>query len=322
MNAILPAKQGTLDTSAAKFPSWSCSPLTTLKATRGVWHYDGRRRVADVYHNQLIVNAPEDCMEFMENSSNCSTPRRRSQIRFFQVRNGDASQIMQTLQSLLASSDNNLSTPTIPQAEGEETFVPVRFALDTRTNVIIAAAAPIELAIIDALIVALDIKDTAVREEVVVQLRNIQALVVAQAIDEYLSQKQTLETASEVLSNYQLYESQVIVIPETISNSIIVSASPNQMQSILDMIKTFDQDPPQVVIQVLIAEVTLTNQEEFGIEAGLQDSVSFDRSLITTTGSNVTGVPGFNISGVPGQNMLSPPAIPRTSQVKFSTTSA
>lgn len=305
MNAILPAKQGTLDTSAAKFPVLELLSVDDsgkrLVESGIMMDVDV---VADVYHNQLIVNAPEDCMEFMEKLIELlDVAPKKAQIRFFQVRNGDASQIMQTLQSLLASSDNNLSTPTIPQAEGEETFVPVRFALDTRTNVIIAAAAPKELAIIDALIVALDIKDTAVREEVVVQLRNIQALVVAQAIDEYLSQKQTLETASEVLSNYQLYESQVIVIPETISNSIIVSASPNQMQSILDMIKTFDQDPPQVVIQVLIAEVTLTNQEEFGIEAGLQDSVSFDRSLITTTGSNVTGVPGFNISGVPGQNM-------------------
>ncbi|MBR4751918.1 MAG: hypothetical protein IK077_09170 [Thermoguttaceae bacterium] len=307
MNAILPAKQGTLDTSAAKFPV-----LELLSVDDS-----GKKLVesgimmdvdvsADVYHNQLIVTAPEDCMEFMAQLIQLlDVAPKKAQIRFFQVRHGDASQIMKTLQSLLASADDNLTTPTIPQAEGEETFVPVRFGLDTRTNVIIAAAAPRELAIIDALIVALDVKDSGTddREEVVVQLRNIQALVVAQAIDDYLTQKQTLETASEVLSNYQLYESQVIVIPESISNSIIVSAAPDEMEKILDMIETFDKDPPQVVIQVLIAEVTLSNQEEFGIEAGLQDSVSFDRSVITTNGPNVTGNPGFNITGTPGQNM-------------------
>ena len=307
VNAILPAKQGTLDTSAAKFPV-----LELLSVDES-----GRRLVesgimmdvdvvADVYHNQLIVTAPEDCMEFMERLIELlDVAPKKAQIRFFQVKHGDASQIIKTLQSLLATSDENLSTPTIPQAEGEETFVPARFALDTRTNVIIAAAAPKELAIIDALIVALDVKDATVREEVVVKLRNIQALVVAQAIDDYLSQKQTLETTSEVLSNYQLLENHVIVIPESISNSIIVSASPDEMINILRMIQTFDKDPYQVVIQVLIAEVTLSNQEEFGIEAGLQDSVSFDRSMITETNSGKTGDPGYNIvhgSG-PGKNL-------------------
>lgn len=308
MNAILPAKQGTLDTTAAKFPVLQ---LLSVDET-------GRRLVesgvmmdvdvtADVFHNQLIVNAPEDCMDFMERLIELlDVAPKKAQIRFFQVRHGDASQIVQTLQSLLATSDDNLSTPTLPQAEAEESFVPVRFALDNRTNVIIAAAAPKELAIVDALIVALDVKDTSQREEVVVQLRNIQALVVAEAIDSYLTQKQTLETASEVLSNYQLYESQVIVIPESISNSIIVSASPEEMPKILEMIRTFDQDPPQVQIKVLIAEVTLTDQEEFGIESGLQNSTSFDRSTITSTSTgSSTGVPGFDIVGSngPGKNM-------------------
>lgn len=307
MEAILPAKQGTLDTTAAKFPMLE---LLSVDETGRKLVESGVMMdvdvVADAYHNQLIVNAPADCMPFMEKLIELlDVAPKKAQIRFFQVRNGDASQIMMTLQSLLATSDENLSTPTLPQADGEETFVPVRFALDTRTNVIIAAAAPKELAIVDALIVALDVKDEQERVEEVVQLRNIQALVVAEAIDDYLAQKQALETASEALSNYQLYESQIIVIPESISNSIIVSAAPEYMEKILEMIKTFDKDPPQVVIQVLIAEVTLTDQEEFGIEAGFQDSVSFDRSLITSTGSNATGTPGFDIVGSngPGQNL-------------------
>ena len=309
-NAILPAKQGTLETDAAKFPILE---LLSVDET-------GQRLIqsgvmmdvevsADVYHNQLIVNAPEDCMEFMAKLIELlDVAPKKAEIRFFQVRHGDASSIMQTLQSLLATSDDAVSTPTLPQAEGEETFVPVRFAIDTRTNVIIAAAAPRELAIVDALIVALDVQDATERVEEVVQLRNIRADVVASAIDDYLAQKQQLETLSEVLTTYQLYESQVIVIPESISNSIIVSASPEHIEKILEMIKTFDADPPQVVIQVLIAEVTLTDQEEFGIEAGLQDASSFNRSLITNAGTNgATGTPGFNIvngSG-PGENLNS-----------------
>ena len=50
-----------------------------------------------------------------------------------------------------------------------------------------------------------------------------------------------------------------------------------------------------VMIQVLIAEVALNNTDEFGVELGLQDSVLFDRSLIsdlvttTTVSQNQTG---------------------------------
>ena len=308
-NIILSAKQGTLDTTAAKFPI-----LQLLSVDES-----GKRLVesgvmmdvdivADVFHNQLIVTAPEDCVEFMEKLVELiDVAPKKAQIRFFQVRNGDATQMVQTLQSILATSDNNLSTPTLPQADGEETFVPVRFAVDSRTNVIIAAAAPKELKIVDALIVALDGADKAERKVEVVQLRNIQALVVAEAIDDYLSQKQQLETASEVLSTFQLYESQVIVIPESISNSIIVSAADEEMKKILDMIKIFDADPPQVQIQVLIAEVTLSDQEQFGIEAGFQNAASFDRSMITSTTGGSTGNPGFDIitSNGPGKNMAS-----------------
>lgn len=311
MNIILSAKQGTLDTTAAKFPILQ---LLSVDETGKRLVESGVMMdvdvVADVFHNQLVVTAPEDCIEFMEKLVELlDVAPKKAQIRFFQVRNGDATQIVQTLQSLLATADDNLSTPTLPQADGEETFVPVRFAVDSRTNVIIAAAAPKELSIVDALIVALDGADKAERKVEVVQLRNIQALVVAEAIDDYLSQKQQLETASEVLSTFQLYESQVIVIPESISNSIIVSASGEEMEKILDMIKIFDADPPQVQIQVLIAEVTLSDQEQFGIEAGLQNSTSFDRSMITTTSSgSSTGVPGFDIIGSngPGKNMSAP----------------
>ena len=50
-----------------------------------------------------------------------------------------------------------------------------------------------------------------------------------------------------------------------------------------------------MVIQVLIAQITLSNQDEFGIELGLQDSILFDRSLLgnllTTTTTSQTSTP-------------------------------
>ena len=45
------------------------------------------------------------------------------------------------------------------------------------------------------------------------------------------------------------------------------------------LIAELDADTPQVVIQVLIAEVDLTGDEEFGVELGLQSPVLFNRSI-------------------------------------------
>ena len=45
------------------------------------------------------------------------------------------------------------------------------------------------------------------------------------------------------------------------------------------LIAELDAEPPQVVIQVLIADVDLTATEEFGVEIGLQSPVLFSRSV-------------------------------------------
>ena len=70
----------------------------------------------------------------------------------------------------------------------------------------------------------------------------------------------------------------------------------------MQLIEELDAQPPQVLIQVLIAEVRLNNVDEFGVELGIQDSLLFDRSLLgnlVTNNNNVldgTLTPGFNFN--------------------------
>ena len=136
-----------------------------------------------------------------------------------------------------------------------------------------------------------------------------------------------LKLIPTLVSNVEQLEREVIVIPDTISNNLLVSSSPRYFPDILQMIKKLDAEPKQVVIQALIVEVQLANTDEFGIELGLQSPVLFDRSLKqaptvqTTTTTAVTGLqtstqtvlsdegtPGFNFNnpGVPlGNNVFS-----------------
>ena len=113
------------------------------------------------------------------------------------------------------------------------------------------------------------------------------------------SQREWAETDPELVSNVELLEREIIVVPELVSNSLLISATQRYYQEILDLIEKLDAAPAQVVIQVLIVEVDLQNTDEFGVEFGFQDSLLFDRGLlnldnfqtIQTTATNLaTGV--------------------------------
>ena len=79
---------------------------------------------------------------------------------------------------------------------------------------------------------------------------------------------------------FEQIEREVIVVPEPVSNSLIVSATPRYFKEIEAIVEKLDERPPMVLIQVLIAEVALDDTDEFGVELGIQDSLLFDRSAI------------------------------------------
>jgi hypothetical protein len=86
-----------------------------------------------------------------------------------------------------------------------------------------------------------------------------------------------------------------VAVPEIVSNSLIISATPKYYERIKQLVLELDAQPPMVLIQVLIASVRLDNLNELGVELGLQDSMLFDRSVIA---DNVI-TPGFNFNNRP-----------------------
>jgi hypothetical protein len=82
----------------------------------------------------------------------------------------------------------------------------------------------------------------------------------------------------------------------------------------MELVMQLDTALPQVVVQVLVAEVDLIDSNEFGVEFGLQSPVLFQRSLIPGGGTVTVNqslpqqaVPGFNFNNVllpPGSNTV------------------
>ncbi|MBN2023819.1 MAG: hypothetical protein JW809_13615 [Pirellulales bacterium] len=257
--------------------------------------------VPDVRTNSLIVTAPAESMELIAALiDRLDAPASVAQIKVFQVVNADANAMIRMLQSLLpAQSVGAAARPQLPTAEGETSLVPVRFSVDVRTNSIIATGSKGDLAIIEALLLRLDGKDVDQRVNTVYRLKNAPATDVARAVNEFLrSERQVQLAAPGSESPFQQIEREVVVVPEPVSNALILSATPRFFKDIEELVQKLDAQPPQVMIQVLIAEVALDNTDEFGVELGLQDSLLFDRSLLsaiekvvkTTTESSATGI--------------------------------
>ena len=234
-------------------------------------------------NNTLIVSSPPENIELLEALiRQLDSPTGQAKIKVFRIINGDAASLIQTLRSLIPSAAAGAAgTGSGLSATGEAGLAPLRFSVDVRSNSIIATGSEGDLRIVEALLAKLDQTNSLQRKTAVYRLKNSPAIDVANAVNQYLFNRRQLDSAVPGQQNpFTEIEREVVVVPEPVANKLILAATPRYFEEIQQLIEKLDESPPQVVIQVLIAEVALNNADEFGVELGLQDSVLFDRSLL------------------------------------------
>ncbi len=296
---------------------------------------------ADPRTNSIIVQArPRDLAEVGRLIDKLDAPTASTAtIKVFPLSNGDATSIARLLETLFGTGQNRTGQQQQQQqqqqqgAEGSgEAQAPtaLRLSVDVRTNSIIALGPPDTLRAVEAVIVRLDNSDVHQRETTVIRLKNNAADNVAQAITNFVrSQRELQQIDPEAMSNIELLEREVFVVSESVSNSLLLSATPRYFSQLKQMIDKLDAPPAQVIIQALLVEVELDNTDEFGIELGLQSPVLFDRSTIsslqllpttttlnptTTISNNVllssTATPGFQFSDPTTYSQMQNPISP------------
>ncbi|MFN9348003.1 MAG: secretin N-terminal domain-containing protein [Planctomycetota bacterium] len=251
-------------------------------------------------NNTIIVASTPETLPLIEQFiQQLDTPGAVAKIKIFAIKNGDASSLVETLRALIPSSSSTAGAAPGPQLSSnpdDNSLLPLRFTVDTRGNNIIAIGSEGDLKIVEALILRLDEGEASKRKSTVYQLKNSPAIDVATAINQFLQSKRIVELAAPGVNNpFDQLEREVVVVPEPVQNKLILSATPRYYDEIAQLIQRLDEQPPQVMIQVMIAEILLGNTDEFGIEMGIQDSVLFDRSLlgnlVTTTATTNTSTP-------------------------------
>ena len=253
------------------------------------------RVTAEARTNSLVITGPAESMPLLSAlvEQLDRLPIEEAQIKVFTIVNGDALNLAEMLQELFGAETAQGQVAIQTAAAGaDSSLVPLRFSVDERTNSIISSGSGSDLTVVEAILLRLDESDVRQRENTVFQLLNSPAADVAEAINEFLrSQRQLQEIAPETVSPFEQIEREVIVVPEPVTNSLIISATPRYFEEIMTLVEELDRRPPMVLIQVVIAEVALRDIEEFGVEFGLQDSLLFDRGVATDVIN-----PGFNFN--------------------------
>ena len=244
----------------------------------------GARISADTRANSIIVTAPAESMELIAALIDQldQAPNAAAELKVFTIVNGDATSLTDMLRTLFNASQS--------QQQNGEQAASAKAAWcgcsSRSTNGPIASLRPArkdDLAVVEAILLRLDLGDVRERVTTVYKLKNAFANDVATALNNWLQTERTAEQNAQLaISPFEQIDREVIIVPELASNSLVVSATPRYYKDVKELIEQLDERPPMVLIQVMIAEVQLNNTDEFGIQLGLQDSVLFDRSLLST----------------------------------------
>lgn len=297
------------------------NPETGLEEPRTLVHQDITVK-PDPATNSLMVLAPYDSIDMMAELVEMldNVELQTAKVRVFQLRNADAENMRNTLEELFKASTgtgsgNEGRTQLILGAEGGAgggeggSSVDLAFSVDQRTNSLIAAGSPANLRTVEDLVFKLDYTEIEDRVFRVVHLLNAKATDVSTAIQAHFdAEKQILqESAGDGEAAARQMERSVSIqdAGET-QNTLLISYSPRMETEVFQMIKELDLPPPQVMIQVLMAEVTLDDRLEMGLEFALQDLNFSERSFTRNgvlQGPNFDKVGGTDL-GAQGQSGL------------------
>ncbi|NUQ68735.1 MAG: hypothetical protein HUU18_10710 [Phycisphaerales bacterium] len=252
----------------------------------------------DARTNSLWITAPEPVMiliaEMVEDIERSSAGARK--IEYFRLKNSDARQMSALLRDtfnlrqqgdalVLVPSARPREDNTLPGADGagviegaSVTPVPdermaLSVAVDARTNTLVVSGTEEYLSLVRKLVTELDNIEANERERRVYHLRNAKAKEIQDTLQSYFRgdsdmSRRTLGPNLQGSLIRQL-EEEVTVIGDEKSNKLVISTSPRYMETVLNIVKELDSAPPQVQIQVLLAEVTLDSSDTWGMDVSV-----------------------------------------------------
>ena len=256
----------------------------------------------DIRSNTVIVRAPKDSMALVEKMIEDLDKDDSSaqNVRVIRLAHAEAESILEILNELFRlRKQGNLyvlkpregggqpadgaAPATAPESAGKSTTIAglelnvvpddrqeLSITVDPRTNSLLVSGTPNYLGAVEKVIKELDTDQFGNRDQHVVRLKNATATEIAQTLTKFADgERQKLLEAygnNRQAAASRLLDAQVTVVGDQKSNTVLLTGSPRYVEKLKGMISELDVDPPQVLIQVMLAEVTINSAEDIGLE--------------------------------------------------------
>lgn len=284
----------------------------------------------DMRTNSLMVMAPAESMDMLESliQDFDSIAPVAAEISFYQLANADAEEVKDRLDEIFATEEQDSSdnleqrivfggegggTVSVSGGEGGASRQMIRFTADRRTNSIIAAGNRVDIDMAENLIRMLDSQSIDERVQEVYRPRNINANTMADSLQQFVeAENALLDELNDESSIRRRAEKQISVVGDEEANLLLVGTSPKYYDDVSELIRQIDRPEPQVMISVLIAEVSVDDRFELGVEFAAQDLLfsqnafqgpngtvlgnGFDIVAGTDIGASPTGFGGFSLT--------------------------
>ncbi len=255
----------------------------------------------DIRANALVIAAPVEYMKLLQPliaRLDAASPQVAT-IKVFALKSADARQMMTVLTSLFhlqSTFGQSASQPTSnnrtiqynmvrdtaefdpfgagPDEAGASAVIgtaeenALTVAVDLRSNSLIVGGTEHYVDLATEIIETLDASPAQERKYEVYRVKNSQALLVQTSLQNFFSQDAQLLVAAlgaQVMTQ-ELLDRRPTIVADTNSNTLLISAAPRNFPQIKELVEQLDQPQRQVLIQVLLAEVTLTKGDELGVE--------------------------------------------------------
>ena len=218
--------------------------------------------------NSIIIAGHEDNVKRIIKIIHKLDEEHSSRIKIVPLRHADSEKIVSMLQTLQS---NDKSQGRVSN---------VSYAADTGTNSVLVSGVPSKLIEAQALIRRLDV-GTNTSGTQVIRLNYLDATKFATTLSKIISgtAAQATRGASSQKATVEAYKS---------SNSILVNASGEQMQSIRQIIKNLDIEPQQVIVQAIIAQVDSGFMNKLGVTWGTMPPGT-TQAIVNSLNGNATG---------------------------------
>lgn len=280
----------------------------------------------DLRSNAVTVTAPAEVMKLIEDIIRDQEDSRNTErtIVHFQLKNASARAMAQVLSGIFnlqqGSGGSLILVPASRQpVEGDqpdETLSDIRLVpvadsrqelaitVDVRTNSLIVSGTAEYVEQVRGVVETLDQIRADERHRLVYRLKHAQAAEVEASLRDYFTSESEAVVGSAPTDSLGSFESmlehEVTVVGEEKSNTILVAASPRRIEVVEQIIRELDSAPPQVMIQVLLAEVTLDAETSWGVDMTLRnlggDNFGFTTLAAGAGVASAVGVPHLALS--------------------------